>query len=142
MVKNYHAEIINMSLLDPEIINRYQIVDTKKRFCGLIKIFTISVPENEMEDIAKLFQKNLSTKFGKEWYITFHNDENVMVVFRKRIFNLSGTGISPVHQKKLDTSHAVERDKWDEMIQYAKSLGVPDNQCDFLPEDFRKREYC
>lgn len=142
MVKNYHAEIINMSLLDPEIINRYQIVDTKKRFCGLIKIFTISVPENEMEDIAKLFQKNLSTKFGKEWYITFHNDEKVMVVFRKRIFKLSGTGIAPVHQKKLDTSHAVERDKWDEMIQYAKSLGVPDNQCDFLPEDFRKREYC
>ena len=31
--------------------------------------------------------------------------------------------------------------RWDDMIQYAKSLGVPDEQCDFLPEDFTKQEY-
>lgn len=27
------------------------------------------------------------------------------------------------------------------MIAYAKSLGIPDAQCDFLPEDFEKIEY-
>ena len=32
-----------------------------------------------------------------------------------------------------------DKDGWDEMIQYAKSLGVPDEQLDFLPEDFTQR---
>lgn len=81
---------------------------------------------------------------NKEWYITFHTTENVIIVFRKRIFNLSGKGIKPIYQKCIDTSCAEEKQKWDDMIAYAKSLGIPDSQCDFLPEDFKikERDYC
>lgn len=43
--------------------------------------------------------------------------------------------------RETPVQHAAEKDKRDEMIGYAKSLGVPDNQCDFLPEDFRNRDY-
>ena len=58
----------------------------------------------------------------------------MIVVFRKRVFKLSGKGINPVYQKCIDTTSADDREKWDEMIEYAKSLGVPEEQCDFLPE--------
>ena len=54
---------------------------------------------------------------------------------------MSCKGIVPVYKKRIDTSHAKDKQRWDDMIQYAKSLGVPDEQCDFLPEDFTKQEY-
>ena len=41
----------------------------------------------------------------------------------------------------LDVSRVEDKDKWEELIQYAKSLGVPDSQCDFLPENFAKETY-
>lgn len=72
---------------------------------------------------------------------TVHNAEQVIVVFRKRIFNLSGKGIVLVYQKLLDVSGADDKEKWEELIEYAKFLGVPDNQCDFLPENFEKETF-
>lgn len=86
----YHAEVINMSLKSNKILEEFQIIDIKKRFLGFVKIITIAIPEGKIEKTVELFQKNMSTKLNKEWYITFHNAERVIVVFRKRIFNLSG----------------------------------------------------
>lgn len=131
---NYYAEVINLSLKNDKILEDFPILSIKKRFLGLLKIFTIEVDEKNIDETVKLFQKNMSTKLRKEWYITFHTEEKVIIVFRKRIFKLSGKGIVPVYQKVLDVSGAEDKEKWEEVIQYAKSLGVPDNQCDFLPE--------
>ncbi|MDD4434182.1 MAG: hypothetical protein PHN48_10905 [Parabacteroides sp.] len=93
-MKNYHAEVINLSLKDKEMIKKYPLLSVKKRYLGYVKIFY-----------------------------------------------LSGKGITPVYQKCINTSHADDKQKWDEMISYAKTLGIPDEQCDFLPEDFDKMEY-
>ena len=56
-------------------------------------------------------------------------------------YKVSGKGINPVYQKCIDTTSANDREKWDEMIEYAKSLGVPEEQCDFLPEKFMEDNY-
>lgn len=140
-VSCYHAEIINLSLKNNNMIEKFPILNTKKRFLGYVKIYTISISEKNIVETVKMFQDNISTKLKKEWYITFHNAERVIIVFRKRIFNLNGKGIMPVYQKILNTSNAEDKEKWDEMISYANSLGIPDSQCDFLPEDFDKQEY-
>ena len=87
----FHAEIINLSLKDSSIIKKFPMLDVKKRFLGYVKIYTISIPENDIEETIRIFQKNMSTKLKKEWYITFHNVERVIIVFRKRIFDLSGS---------------------------------------------------
>lgn len=137
----YHAEIINLSLNDKKMLKKFPVLKCQKRFLGLCKIYTVSIPEKDIEDEVKAFQKNMSTALKKEWYITFHTAEKVIVVFREKIFAMSGKGIEPVYQKCIDTSHAKDKQKWDEMIRYAKSLGVPDEQCDFLPEDFEKQKY-
>ena len=137
----YHAEVINVSLKDKSIIDKYTILEIKKRFLGLLKIYTISIPESEIENAVAQFQANLGTALKKEWYITFHTAQQVIVVFRKKIFKMSGKGIKPIYQKCLDISHAEDKEKWNEMLEYAKSLGDPDNQCDFLPEDFMENNY-
>ena len=139
--RSYHAEVINLSLKDKKMIKKFPVLKCQSRFFGLCKIYTISIPEKDIEDEVKAFQKNMSTALKKEWYITFHTSENAIVVFREKIFVMSCKGIVPVYKKRIDTSHAKDKQRWDDMIQYAKSLGVPDEQCDFLPEDFTKQEY-
>jgi len=141
MVCNYHAEIINLSQKDDSIMKQFSILEVRKRFLGYVKIFTVSIPEANIAEAVNKFQANMSTKLKKEWYITFHNAGNVIIVFRKKIFELSGKGINPVYQQLLATTDAVDKEKWDEMIKYAKSLGIPDSQCDFLPPGFSKQCY-
>ena len=137
----YHAEIVNISLKDKGMIQKYKILDIRKRYLGLVKIYTIAIPEEEIESALEEFQANLGTALKKEWYITFHTAQQAIVVFRKKIFRMSSKGIISVFQKPVDTTYAEDKQKWDEMIDYAKSLGVPADQCDFLPQDFIKQDY-
>lgn len=138
---NYHAEVVNLSLKNRKMLKEYTILQCRKRFLGLCKIYTIIILERDIEDAVNRFQNNLGNALNKEWYITFHTAENVIIVFREKIFRVSGKGIIPVYQKCIDTSCAEDKNKWDEIVEYAKSLGVPDEQCDFLPEDFSKKDY-
>lgn len=137
----YHGKVINLSLRDVTILNKFKIINIKKRFLGFVKIYTIELPSDKIENIAKYFQSNISTNLKKEWYITIHNRERIIIIFRTRIFDLSGKGITPVHGKILDISYAEDRENWNEMINYALKIGIPDSQCDFLPEDFSERTY-
>lgn len=142
MQQNYHAIIINISQIDKRIFKRYKILNIKKRFLGLLKLYKITVPETDIENVAKEVQLNMSTKLKKEWYATFYNSERCIIVFRNKIFHLSTNGIHPVYQQKINTARADEKIKWDEMLTYAKTLGIPDNQLDFLPSDYKTEIYC
>ncbi len=81
-MRSYHAEVINLSLKDKKMIKKFPVLKCQNRFLGLCKIYTISIPEKDIEDEVKAFQKNMSTVLKKEWYITFHTSENAIVVFR------------------------------------------------------------
>ena len=107
-MSRYYGEVINLSLRDISMLKKFKIVDIKKRFLGLVKIYTVELPSKKIEEIAKDFQSNMSTSLKKEWYITFHNRERVIVIFRTRIFDLSGKGITPIHGKMLDITLAVK----------------------------------
>ncbi len=139
-MENYHAEIVNLSLKNKKMIKEYTILRCRKRFWGLCKIYTIIVPERDVEDAVNRFQNNLGKALNKEWYITFYMAEKVIIVFREKKFRVSGKGIIPVYQKCINTSCAEDKQKWDEIVEYAKSLGVPDEQCDFLPENYMKED--
>lgn len=131
----YHAEVVNLSLKNVDIINNYKTIDIKKRVWGFVKIYTLLIPSEKIDEAVNYFQSNMSIRLKKEWYITFHNENEVIVVFRSKIFKLSPKGILPVHGKLIDISSAEQKNEWNEMINYAKSLGIPDSQCDFLPEE-------
>lgn len=141
MASNYHAVIINLSQLDISIIKGFNIINIHKRFLGVIKLYKIAVPEENIQEAVASFQANMSTKLKKEWYATFYSLEKAIIVFRKKKFELLNDGIIPVYQKELDTTNAADKEHWDEMIGYAKSLNIPDSQLDFLPSDFREEDY-
>jgi len=141
MVNNYHAVIINLSQLDTSIFKHFNIIDIQKRFLGAVKLYKITVPEENIQEAVASVQANMSSKLKKEWYATFYNSEKAIIVFRKKKFELLTNGIAPVYQKKLETTNADDKKHWDEMISYAKSLGIPDSQLDFLPPDYRAENY-
>ncbi|MDD3260317.1 MAG: hypothetical protein PHU79_00155 [Oscillospiraceae bacterium] len=138
---NYHAEVLDVSLVQKKMLKEYTAVSVRKRFLGLLKIYTISIPENQIEETVKRFQNNLGNALHKEWYITFHTDHQAIVLFREKSFRLNTEGIQPVHYQLLNTEGAADKQNWDNMIAYARSLGVPDDQCDFLPDDYKTQQY-
>ena len=50
---NYHAEIVNLSLKNKKMIKEYVILKCRKRFWGLCKIYTIIIPERDIDDAVK-----------------------------------------------------------------------------------------
>ncbi|MFA9466894.1 MAG: hypothetical protein ACERKN_21785 [Velocimicrobium sp.] len=130
-----------MSQLDKSIFKRFIIIEVKKRFLGIVKLYKISIPEADIQEAVISIQANMSNKFKKEWYATFYNSEKIIIVFRQKKFELFASGIIPVYQTLLDTTNAVDKRRWDEMISYAKSLGIPERQLDFLPLNFNKETY-
>lgn len=141
MVNNWHAVIINLSQLDINIFRNFNIINIKKRFFGIVQLYKITVPEEDIKEAISSIQANMSSKLKKEWYATFYNPEKAIIVFRNKKFELSTNGITPVYQQRLNTTNADDKKHWDEMIRYAKSLNIPDSQLDFLPPGFRTESY-
>lgn len=60
----YYGEVINLSLRDISMLKKFKIVDIKKRFLGLVKIYTVELPSKKIEEIAKDFQLKVSQSVG------------------------------------------------------------------------------
>lgn len=54
-MSRYYGEVINLSLRDISMLKKFKIVDIKKRFLGLVKIYTVELPSKKIEEIAKDF---------------------------------------------------------------------------------------
>lgn len=91
-MKCYHAEVINLSLKDKKMIKKYPVLKCKNRFLGLCKIYTISISENDIEDVVKAFQKNMSTSLKKRmvYYVSY---------IRRRNCSFSGKNLCFVEER-------------------------------------------
>ena len=45
----YHAEVVNLSLKNVDIINNYKTIDIKKRVWGFVKIYTLLIPSEKID---------------------------------------------------------------------------------------------
>lgn len=70
-MSRYYGEVINLSLRDISMLKKFKIVDIKKRFLGLVKIYTVELPSKKIEEIAKDFQSNMSTSLKKNGILPF-----------------------------------------------------------------------
>lgn len=71
----------------------------------------------------------------------YHAEILDVSLVQKKMIKLNTAGIHPVHYQRLNTADAQDKQNWEDMIAYAKTLDVPDDQCDFLPEDYTSRKY-
>ncbi len=123
---NYKGVIIEESLKDKEILKKVKIVSTKVEVVAKrhetpwIKQWTmhaVEIPDDEAEMIAEILSKSLDREHG--WYADFKNDTNHYIIFRDKIFC--------VDRKS--------KGQYEEAKRYGLSLGIPEYQVDFAPDD-------
>ena len=116
----YHAIIVNKSLIDESFVNRLNVIGKKE---GNWILYKISVDESNLIEAIKDIQSNI--KDGS-WYFHFYNSDGsrLIVVFKDRYFE---TDSKP--------------ENWTEILEYGKRLNIPAEQLDFVPNNFANEKY-
>lgn len=124
---DYKGVIIEESLDDKAILKEIKVIDTKveivtshhqtpwlKRW----KLDTVEIPEEKADSFAELISKSLDTKHSS-WYADYKNDKYHFIIYAGKIF-------------KVDLSNP---ELYKDAKAYGVSIGIPEYQVDFAPED-------
>jgi len=115
-MNKYKGTIIQESLKDDRQLNDFEIVRFRvtkdDNPSDRWHLFTVMATEDDI--------KKLSSNLKEEkWYAHFWNGDDIIAVFPNKIFNFK-------HSDKFT---------WTEAVEHGKSLGIPEEQLDFLIED-------
>ena len=122
----YTGLVIEESLEDRECLRLIRIVSTRVETVGAHHetpwlthwtLHRIALDDEDAEEVARAFQRDLDSRHPNAWYIDFRNDEWHYIIFKSRIFR--------VDRENLAEYQAVRR--------YGLELGIPDGQLDFIP---------
>lgn len=125
---NYKGVIIEESLKDKSVLGKVKILSTKtekvtpEHKTPWIKqwtLHTVEVPEEKAEKTAQELSSVLDYSHDSSWYADFKNDQFAYIVFRDKFFKI-----------RLNDAEGFKKAK-----QYGISLGIPDYQVDFAPDD-------
>jgi len=123
---NYKGVIIEESLESKDILKEVKILETKveevveEHKTPWIKqwtLHTVEIPENQVASVAEKISKALDSEHN--WYADFKNDTHHYIIFRDKVFYID--------QKS--------KEQYEEAKHYGISLGIPEYQVDFTPED-------
>ena len=116
----YNGIIINQEFKDPSIINDFKTFATIKN--GSWEIHGIEIQNQELQQTIDKLQKEIKDK--GTWYAHLYNDEELIVIFKNKMFR-----VTP-HQSS-----------WEPIIKYGKKLGIPKKQLDFWPNRFQDEKH-
>jgi hypothetical protein len=124
---NYKGVIIEESLSDTDILKETRIIDTKvepvteEHKTPWLKQWTLHTIEIQ-EEKADIVAEKISKSFDKEhpdWYTDYKNGKYHYIIYASKIF-------------KVDLNDPI---LYREAKEYGISIGIPDYQVDFVPED-------
>ena len=93
----------------------------------MLILYKVKVGEDEIDQMTEAVQENMAHRvlFKKqEFYAHFHRDNELIVVFRDRVFR-----VSP------------EEATWGEAREHGRRLGIVEKQLDFIPNRFSDEYY-
>jgi hypothetical protein len=116
----YHGIIVNKSLKDESIVSSWDVIGQKEG--GLI-LYKVSVQEENLDRFIRDFQTNINKG---SWYAHFYNEDGskLIVVFKEKLFETDN-----------------RKENWKTIVEYGKSLNVPAEQLDFVPNSFSTETY-
>lgn len=123
---NYQGVIIEESLDNKEVLNNVKIIKTKispvgeKHRTPWVKqwtMHTVEIAEENADKIAEQLSKDLDKTHS--WYADFKNQNYHFIIYQGKVF-------------KVDLKNPV---LYKDAKQYGISLGIPEYQVDFAPED-------
>lgn len=110
-MKEYHGIIVDASQKNKSVFKNLEIIGEKQ--AGSWILYKINVEPKKLDEIIKTLQQNMAQG---NFYFHFYKNNKLIVVFKNRIF-------------KTETNKST----WNEIIQYGKNLGIPEEQLDFYP---------
>lgn len=123
---NYKGVIIEESLEKSDVLKDVHIVSTKieavteSHKTPWIKkwtLLTVEIPEKKADEIAKKISADLDKHHN--WYADYKNDKYHYIIYQRKIFKVD------LKNPKL----------YKDAKEYGISLGIPEYQVDFAPED-------
>lgn len=123
---NYKGVIIEESLEKADVLKDVVVVETKvepvteEHKTPWIKqwtLHTVEIQENKADQVAEKLSEDLDKKH--EWYADYKNDQYHFIIYRGKVF-------------KVDLNNPV---LYKDAKQYGISVGIPEYQVDFAPED-------
>ena len=127
-MNNYNGVIIEESLANKDVLKKVKILSTKVEevtnehktpWLSQWTLHTVEVPEKEAQIIAEEISKSLDYSHNSSWYADYKNNTHNYIIFRDKIFY--------VDRKS--------KEQYDEAKRYGISLGIPEYQVDFAPDD-------
>lgn len=124
---SYKGVIIEESLQDASFLKEVQVMETKvepitpEHKTPWLKQWTLLSVEISVEKADEIAEK-ISRSFDKEhpyWYADYKNDKYHFIIYSGKIF-------------KVDLAKPV---LYKDAKQYGISIGIPEYQVDFVPED-------
>ncbi len=109
-----------------EVLKKVKIISTKVEkvtnehktpWISRWTLYTVEIPETETSAIADEISKSLDS--GHPWYADFKNETYHYIIFRNRVFYIDRKS----------------KEQYDEAKRYGISLGIPEYQVDFAPDD-------
>ena len=123
---NYRGVIIEESLENKNILKDVDIIETqieevteehKTPWIKQWTLHTVEIPEIQASSIAQKIGEALDSQHN--WYADFKNNTHHYIVFRDKVFYIDRKS----------------KGQYDEAKQYGISLGIPEYQVDFAPDD-------
>ena len=111
-MKNYHGIIVDKSQYDESIFTELKILGSKTSSQGWI-LYKIEVSPEEIDKTIRKLQQNMVLG---SFYCHFYRNAELIVVFKEKIFRITPDKLT-----------------WKEVIEYGKSLRIPEKQLDFHP---------
>lgn len=119
----YHGIIIEQSLRDKTILNSIKILGKKE--IDQWTLLKVSINSSYLQHFLKDIQQNLiEDENGIPYYAHFYKGIILKVVFPFKIFHVTTS---------LDT--------WTNVIEYGRSIGIPESQLDFFPNKFSDESF-
>jgi len=126
-IENYHGIVVSFSQKNKSIFQRLHIIGLKKVLFGIIKLYKIDISEKEIKKIIQEIQMNMSKNIfmiNQEFYAHFYRKNELIIVYRNKIFSVT-----------------LDKNSWEEAIEYGKSIGIKENQLDFIPNRFEEEQF-
>ena len=127
-MNNYKGVIIEESLSNKDVLKKVKILSTKVEkvtdehktpWLSQWTLHTVEVSENEAQIIAKEISKSLDYSHDSSWYAYYKNTTHHYIIFRDKVFYIDRKS----------------KEQYDEAKRYGISLGIPEYQVDFAPDD-------
>ena len=124
---NCHGIILNISQRDKSIFANINIIGKKKVLLGLLALYKVDVPSENLEVLIQKLQSNMAKHYlhlVHEFYCHFYRGDELIIVFRNKVFRV-----------------AINPSSWKDAIEYGKGLGIPIKQLDFIPHRVEDEKY-